>query len=367
MALKDIYCQDHVVTSLCSARTAQRQPHAYIFAGPDGVGKFTTARAWAKLLLCSQPTTSQRDANTFYDSCGSCRSCIAFDADSHPDFHLIQKELIVYTEEGKNKKPGLEMPVAVVREFLINKISAQPALSDRTVFVMLEAEKLNASSQNAMLKTLEEPPPFATIILICSRLEKMLPTTQSRSRTVMFGPIAEDMIIKHLQQTGVMTAEARYWARFSQGSIGSALTWSTLKNDTISAYDIKKRIVEKLASLRLEDVVDTAEQFAKDASAIAKIWAKLDPNTSEADLGRRSAKGVMWMICCVLNDVMRIGVQNTRALINSDQDALITKLLARYGPEGAADRTESVYRSMDWVDASVNEKLIFEQLLFNLV
>ena len=367
MSLKEIFCQDHVVESLCLAKASGREPHAYIFAGPEGVGKFTTAREWAKMLLCKSPAESQHEGKPFYDSCGQCESCRVFGADSHPDFHTISKELVVYTKDGKNKKPGIDMPIDVVREFLIEKAVIRPSLSDHTVFVMLEAERLNQYSQNAMLKTLEEPPAFCTIILVCTRLDRMLPTTQSRCRTVVFGSIREDIIIKKLQEAGVMTTEARYWARFSQGSLGVALTWSKLASEGANAYEIKKRTVEMLARLKIEDVVDAAEQLAKDASVLAGLWDKIDPDTSKSDLGRRATKGVMRMLCCILNDCMQLGVNKVDSLINSDQENLVRDLARRFDPEEAALKIEAVYKSMDWVGASVNEKLIFEELLFNLI
>ena len=85
MSLKDIFCQDIAITILQKALAADKIPHAYIFAGPEGVGKFATAREWARLLLCENPAME----NDFVDSCGLCRSCRLFEAGSHPDFNHI--------------------------------------------------------------------------------------------------------------------------------------------------------------------------------------------------------------------------------------------------------------------------------------
>jgi DNA polymerase III subunit delta' len=150
MSLKEIYCQDRAISILQRALASERSAHAYIFAGIEGVGKFKTAFEWAKLLLCESPVTGK----DFADSCGRCESCRLLEADSHPDFNHVYKELLEFTREGKGKKTPLDLPIDVIREFLIEKVSAKPSLSRRRVFVISEAEKLNDSSQNCLLKVL---------------------------------------------------------------------------------------------------------------------------------------------------------------------------------------------------------------------
>jgi len=190
MSLKEIFCQDKAISILQRAFAADKMPHAYIFAGLEGVGKFKTAREWAKMLLCKNPVVE----NEFADSCGACQSCRLLEAGSHPDFNLIYKELLEFTKDGKGKTTPVDLPVDVVREFLIEKVSIKPTLSARKVFIVSEAERLNASSQNAMLKVLEEPPQYCTIILLCTRMERLLPTTRSRCRIIRFSPIDEERI-----------------------------------------------------------------------------------------------------------------------------------------------------------------------------
>ena len=183
--LSEIMCQDKAIAGLQRAFSAGRMAHAYLFAGEDGVGKFTTARAWAKMLLC-QNRSQRPGESAFYDSCGQCPSCKLFEGGGHPDFQSVYKELITFTKEGKNKTTPVDMPVDVIREFLIEKVSTRPQMSKNVVYVIQEFEKVNTSSQNAMLKILEEPPSFCVIILLCSRLEKMLPTILSRCQLVRF-------------------------------------------------------------------------------------------------------------------------------------------------------------------------------------
>jgi DNA polymerase-3 subunit delta' len=172
MSFKEIFCQDRAIELLQRAFHSNRAAHAYIFAGPEGVGKFKTACEWAALLLCHDPVV----VDGFAESCGKCRPCRLLEAGSHPDFNHIYKELREFTEDGKGKGPPVDLPIDVVREFLIAKVSIRPSFSQRKVFVVSEAQKLNASSQNSLLKVLEEPPLYCCIVLLCSRLDELLPT-----------------------------------------------------------------------------------------------------------------------------------------------------------------------------------------------
>ena len=178
MSLQEIFCQDKAISSLQHAYAVDRMAHAYLFAGDDGVGKLTTARAWAKMILCENKQIICNDPS-FLDSCSRCHYCQLFDSGGHPDFRPIYKELIQFTKEGKNKKTPVDMPIDVIREFLIEKVANRPTAGQYVVYVIDEAEKVNVASQNALLKVLEEPPSYCVIILLCSRLDKMLPTTLS--------------------------------------------------------------------------------------------------------------------------------------------------------------------------------------------
>ena len=179
MGLSSVFCQDKAIGILQRAFDADKLAHAHLFVGPDGVGKFKTAQEWAKMLLCKDKIEQQTPQGTFYDSCGNCQSCEVFAGGAHPDFNHIYKELIEFTKKGKGKTP-VDLPIDVIREFIIDKVAGRPQMSSATVYVIREAERLNQASQNALLKILEEPPKHCFIILICSRIEKMLqePTTK---------------------------------------------------------------------------------------------------------------------------------------------------------------------------------------------
>ena len=173
MSLKEVFCQDKAIGILQRAFAADKLAHAYIFVGPDGVGKFKTAKEWAQVLLCTERVKQQTPQGVFCDSCGTCRSCEVFEGGAHPDFNHIYKERVEYTKDGKGKTP-VDLPIDVIRDFLIKKVAGRPQMSDATVYVVREAERLNQSSQNALLKVLEEPPKHCFITVSYTHLT--LPT-----------------------------------------------------------------------------------------------------------------------------------------------------------------------------------------------
>ena len=362
MSFKDIFCQDRAINTLQRAFASGRWAHAYIFAGPEGVGKFKTAREWARLLGCKEPILE----NGFAESCGVCESCRLFEAESSPDFNHVYKELLEFTEEGKGKTTPIDLPIDVIREFLIAKVSAKPTVSQRKVFVVSEAEKLNINSQNCLLKVLEEPPEYCCIVLLCTRLEKLLPTTKSRCQTIRFGPINKDRIIEKLKEMGLGEKQARYFARLAQGSLGSACRWAELELAEANLYETKQELLGSLAKYELADALNLAETFVVEGKRIAAVWTSLDKNTSKTDVGRRATKTLIRMIILALHDTMMLGVTTTERTAEYDQKEQIEKLAARFGGEGAAEMIAHCYRMLQWIESNVNEKLIFEQLLLTM-
>jgi len=389
MPLKDIFCQEKAVASLEQAYDSGKVAHAYIFAGPDGVGKFTTAKEFAKLLLCKNPviTTSQAPnfmlgvnpqdkpgglqsasavKNDFTDSCGACESCRAFDAGSHPDFEHVYKELLEFTKEGKDREPPIDFPIAVAQEFVLDKVSQKPALSTRRVFVLTEAEKLNNESQNCLLKVLEEPPSYCCIILVCTRPDKLLPTIRSRCQILRFGPVAEDKIIEKLYQPGLGEKQAKFFARLTDGSLGLAGTYSQLETAEANIYKTKTDIVSALANFEYENALELADNLQKQSKEITAVWTKLAPATSTKDINRKSISIILRIIISALHDAMLTNVAVRDAIVNFDQPEQIKKIARRFDAEQAAQKIADCFKTLHWLESSVNERLIFEQLLLNL-
>ncbi len=362
MPLKDIFCQEKAISAIQHSFAGDKVAHAYIFAGPNGIGKFTTAREFAKLLLCKNPV----EMDNLTDSCGNCASCQAFDAGSHPDFEYVYKELVKFTKDGKDKDTPIDFPIDVVQEFILDKVNQRPALSTRRVFVLTETEKLNNISQNCLLKVLEEPPAYCCIILICTRPDKLLPTIRSRCQILRFGPIDEERIIEKLHQPGLGEKQIKFFARLTDGSLGLAGTYSQLETAEADIYKTKTDIVNALANFEYKNALELAETIQKQSKEIASVWTKLAPATSANDIKRKSTVIILQITISALRDAMLAGVTAGNQIVNFDQPEQIKKIALRFNPEQAAQKIAECFKTLHYLESSVNERLILEQLLLNL-
>ena len=205
---REILGQDWVVSHLKAARLAGRLSHAYLFLGPSGVGKATTARALAAALNCAQIGADG-------DACGTCPSCRRLQAGTHPDF------LMISPEEGKT-----QIKIEVIRE--LRRLTAYPPLGGGWRIVVIKpAEGLtvqNDAAANALLKTLEEPPPQHLLVLIARGEADLLPTIVSRCHKLAFAPLPSALIIQELEKRrSLPQSQAALVAALSGGSLGRAL------------------------------------------------------------------------------------------------------------------------------------------------
>jgi DNA polymerase-3 subunit delta' len=366
LTLGQIICQDKAIGRMQGAFAADKMAHAYIFSGPDGVGRATMAKAWGKMLLCQNRITKKKPDGVFNDSCGTCPSCLLFDGEGYPDFVSIYKELLSFTREGKNRKSPVDMPIDVIREFLIERLASRPQMGDYVVYVVHEAEKLNNAGQNALLKTLEEPPGFCVIILLCTKADNLLPTIHSRCQTIVFGPVEKPQIVSKLKERGVLQTAAAFWAGFSDGSLGQAINWATLDCGGKTVYDIKKEVIQRLGDFRLADTIEFAEWLAQAAKMVSTALGKVSGDVSTTDVNRRGQKLIVQMILLALSDAMRVSFGLQEGLVNTDQLTEIGTIAAKVGSERLSDLVLRANQKIQWIDSSVNEKLIFEGLLLNV-
>ncbi|HLQ43497.1 MAG TPA: DNA polymerase III subunit, partial [Planctomycetaceae bacterium] len=192
-----------------------RLSHAYVFAGPEGIGKRLFARTLAQCLFC------QRHADEELLACGTCSACKQVLAGTHPDLHEVgrksgKSELTIDLFLGPPENRG--------REGLCYDLSRLPMAADRKIAIIDDASAMNDESANAFLKTLEEPPPKALIVLIAENLDALLPTIRSRSQTVRFDPLSPtDLADLMLQLEWVKDRpEAAALAELSDGSLAVA-------------------------------------------------------------------------------------------------------------------------------------------------
>lgn len=207
-----IYGHDDVADRFRRLLKSGRLASSYLFLGPPGVGKRTFALKLAKALLCL------RSEEGGLDPCDDCDSCRLADAGTHPDVDVVG------LPEGKR-----ELPISVFlgdkehrhKQGLCHNIGLRPMMGRRRVAIIDDADGLNPESANCLLKTLEEPPPGAVLILIGTNRSRQLPTILSRAQIVSFQPLPADVVARLIMEQGLVTTEeeAQKLAAESNGSL----------------------------------------------------------------------------------------------------------------------------------------------------
>jgi hypothetical protein len=232
--------QSRAIAQLQRSLAAGRLASTWIFAGPVGVGKFTLAVELARTVLCDRPLKepSARRVKGLADDfaltlpCGTCESCRAVAAGSHPDLHIVTRQLIRFHDRtGKSK--GTTLSIDVIRGEITGdpaegkeaKIAKRSFRGRGKFFLIDEADLMEAQAQNALLKTLEEPPPETYLVLVTTSPGELLSTIRSRSQLVECGELPASVMVPALEQAGLNSADAALMGRLARGSLGRALTW----------------------------------------------------------------------------------------------------------------------------------------------
>lgn len=216
--------------------------HSYLFIGIQGIGKKMLAMEFAKNILCIEKEQEH-----------SCKSCIEFVSNNHPDFMCIEPE-------------GNSIKIEQIR-ILQKKIQEKPIISNKKVYIINDADAMTTEAQNCLLKTLEEPPEFATIILIGSNENAFLATIKSRCMILRFQPIANEEIKQYMEMNYGMSNINQNYLSIFQGSIGKAIQ---LK-DKQSEYNQIEKIIDCLNKKDLLEIMQLAEPLYKAKDEIFEI------------------------------------------------------------------------------------------------
>ena len=226
---ENILGNDKIKNELINSVKQNKYSHSYLFLGTSGIGKRLIAREFAKMILC--------EGEEKY--CGKCKSCLEFDSNNNPDFLEIEPD-------GNNVK------IEQIRE-MQRKIAEQPIISEKKVYIINEADTMTREAQNCLLKTLEEPPEFANIILIGANEANFLSTIKSRCTIIKFNNIPDEEIKKYLEQKYELENVPKSIILASSGSIGKAEIIKD-KQELYSAVDEAINNIEKM------DLIDTLKK-----------------------------------------------------------------------------------------------------------
>ncbi len=301
--------------------------HAYLLTGPDGIGKSTLARRLAQAIMCTEEGVP----------CRSCRSCEQVERSAHPDLHVLQAEI-----EGGSLK------VEQIRE-VQRQIALSPYQAERHVVLMLRTQELTREGANALLKTLEEPPPHAVLILTARSSEALLPTVVSRCEVLPLRPVGLDTLVAGLQPR-FGEEKARLLGALAAGRPGVALA---LAEDE-EALDLRN---DNLAAL-----FDMLEANRIERFRLAKEWT---PNRDRAVEKRRIMIALeTWL--GLWRDVTMVSYQARIPLGNPDREEEIVRLARLVPRQRAAAITERTLEVMGGITQNANLRLALEALLLEL-
>ena len=263
---------EHLRRSLARGRIA----HAYLLAGPRNIGKTTLALRLAQALLCEQVGP---------DPCLECRGCRRVERGNHPDLRWMSLAAQATAEgstslpsrPGRGDSASRELKIGTVREWQ-RDIDLRPFEAARRVLVLEDAQALNELSSNALLKTLEEPPPYAVLILIAHGAGDLLPTIVSRCRVLRLRPLARDTVAAALRERyNVAEEDAALLAAWSAGRAG----WAFEAAEHPELLEQQQQRLDELVRLgaathveRLRWAEDRAKEYRGEQAAAIE-WLRL--------------------------------------------------------------------------------------------
>ena len=234
----------NIQNKLINSVKENKVSHSYMFVGIDGIGKKIIAKQFAKKILCT---------NNIQEKCDEFKSCIEFDSDNHPDFLYIEPD-------------GNSIKIEQIR-YLQKKIQEKPIISNKKVYIINDANKMTIEAQNCLLKTLEEPPEYSTIILIGNNESAFLNTIKSRCMIITFRPIEDQLVKEYLEKNYQMMNITSNMLEAFQGSIGKAI----ILKDKIDEYQQIEKIIEELDKKNIIDIISESELMYKDKDEIMDI------------------------------------------------------------------------------------------------
>jgi DNA polymerase-3 subunit delta' len=239
----DVVGHERAIARLARSAAEDRVPGGILLLGPPGIGKRLVAEALAARLVCAEPSAG--------DACGVCAHCTRLAAGTHPDVRIVVRD-----EDRRDVR------IEQVRE-LSRWLALQPLMAARKVAILDDAHCLNEHGQNALLKTLEEPPGRSVLVLVSSSAALLLPTVRSRCRIVRLDPLPAEVVARVLVARGVPAERAVQLAALSAGSPGRALAMEG--EPETRARERMLDVLPRLRELGAKELSDVAQELSRGA------------------------------------------------------------------------------------------------------
>ncbi len=348
--LGQVLGQPRALATLNASLNSGRIHHAWIFHGPPGVGKLTTALAFAAVLL---DPTSQANFGGEWEADPGSKAQQLLAAGTHPDLQVVVKELARFSRESKVRDQKLRnIPNEVILEYFVEPATrttsaAQGARAGK-VFIIDEAELMDFRSQNTILKTLEEPPPGTVLILVTSSEDSLLPTIRSRSQRVSFGPLNDYAMRDWLKRSAleIEPEELQWLLAFAGGSPGSLLRAHQGK-----LFEWHRAVAPMLeATSAGKYTIDLGPTMASLVDQWAKDWVEAHENASKEAANKAGA-----------DEMFRLVAEHYRRALRGPGGK------APSVPPGVTARAFDAIREAETrLDANVDMKFVFEGLSADL-
>lgn len=255
-SFRDIVGHEQIIRQLQNGIRHKKVSHAYLFCGETGSGKRLMADAFAKTLLCEAGGI---------EACGTCKSCKQAESGNQPDLRAVVRE-------------KASLGVSEIREQVTSDAQIKPYSSAYKVYIIDEADKLTEEAQNALLKTIEEPPEYAVFLLLATKREALLPTVLSRCVTISFYPVETGKIRKFLMEKRKLPDYvAQNAAAFSGGLIGRAILFAESEDFFNLRQDVLT-LVKNIDAFSMAEITEQVKKFAaqkeilSDALNMMALW-----------------------------------------------------------------------------------------------
>lgn len=300
----------------------QKISHAYMLVGEAGMGKKSLADAFALTLLCEKGRM---------EPCMECHACKQVLAGSHPD-------LVYVTHE----KPG-SIGVDEIREQINDSVMVRPYSSSYKIYIVDEAEKMTSQAQNALLKTLEEPPSYVVILLLADSQESFLPTILSRCVQLKLKPLRDSVVRGYLTgNLGVAEGEADIYAAFARGNLGKAVQIAS-SEDFRNMYQEVLHLLKHIRDMDISELLDYIRKLKEDSVDIQEVLDFM----------------LMWYRDVLLYKV----TTDINLLIFKDEYGKFKEISDRSSYDGLKRILEAIDKAKVRLNANVNMELAMELML----